>query len=48
MIDKKEKKILSKHKKYHSIKHISEMKREMKKGMAFKKSHNKAIKKVGV
>jgi len=46
MIDKK--KILSKHKKHHSIKHISEMKKEMKKGVTFKKAHKRAIKKVGV
>ena len=47
MIDKKEKKILKKHSKHHSAKHIKKMKADMKKGDSFKKAHNKAMKKVG-
>ena len=48
MIDKKEKKTLKKHKIHPTAKHMASMKKDMKKGMTFKKSHNKAIKKVGV
>ena len=48
MIDKKEKKTLKKHKVHHTTKHMPSMKKDMKKGMTFKKSHNKALKKVGV
>ena len=47
MIDKREKKLLKKHKKHHSTKHMAQMKKDMKKGMTFKKSHNKAMRKVG-
>ena len=47
MIDKKEKTLLKKHKKHHSAKHMAQMKKDMKKGMTFKKSHIKAIRKVG-
>jgi len=48
MIDKKEKKTLKKHKVHHTTKHMTSMKKDMKKGITFKKSHNKALKKVGV
>ena len=48
MINKQEKALLKKHKKHHTAKHMASMKKDMKKGMTFKKSHNKAIKKVGV
>tara|TARA_R100000935_G_C2768550_1_gene136693 strand:+ start:356 stop:502 length:147 start_codon:yes stop_codon:yes gene_type:complete len=48
MINKKEKKTLNKHKKHHTKKHMSQMKKDMKKGTTFKKSHNKAMRKVGV
>ena len=48
MIDKKKKNKLKKHKVHHTAKHMTQMKSDMKKGMTFKKSHNKAIKKVGV
>ena len=48
MIDKREKKLLQKHKKHHSAKHMSQMKKDMRKGATFKKSHIKAMKKVGV
>ena len=47
MIDKREKKLLQKHKKHHSAKHMSQMKKDMRKGVSFKKSHIKAMKKVG-
>jgi len=47
MINKKEKKTLSKHKKHHTAKHMSQMKKDMKKGVTFKKSHSKAMRKVG-
>ena len=45
MTDKK--KILQKHSKHHSVKHIKQMKIDMKKGDSFKKAHEKALKKVG-
>ena len=47
MIDKKEKATLKKHKKYHTAKNMAQMKKDMKKGMTFKKSHNKVMRKVG-
>jgi hypothetical protein len=47
MIDKKEKATLKKHKKHHTAKHMASMKKDMRKGMTFKKSHNKAMRKVG-
>ena len=47
MIDKKEKKTLTKHKIHHTPKHMAQMKKDMKKGVNFKKSHIKAMKKVG-
>jgi len=46
-IDNKEKKTLKKHKVHHTTKHMSQMKKDMKKGVSFKKSHIKAMKKVG-
>jgi len=39
--------ILEKHKKHHSVKHMSFMKTKMKKGMSFSKAHTLAQKKVG-
>jgi len=47
MIDKKEKNTLKKHSVHHTAKHMSTMKKKMKKGTTFKKSHNQAMKKVG-
>ena len=47
MINKKEKKTLQKHKKHQTTKHMVSMKKNMKKGMTFKKAHNKAMQKVG-
>ena len=47
MINKKEKKTLAKHKIHHTAKHMAQMKKDMKKGTTFKKSHIKAMKKVG-
>ena len=47
MIDKKEKNTLKKHSVHYTAKHMSKMKKDMKKGMTFKKSHNQAMKKVG-
>ena len=47
MINKKEKKTLTKHKIHHTPKHMAQMKKTMKKGVNFKKSHIKAMKKVG-
>ena len=47
MIDKREKKLLKKHKKHHSTKHMAQKKKDMKIGITFKKSHNKAMRKVG-
>ena len=47
MIDKKEKKTLTKHKIHHTTKHMAQMKKDMKKSVNFKKSHIKAMKKVG-
>ena len=34
--------------KIYAKKHMSQMKKDMKKGTNFKKAHNKAMKKVGV
>ena len=48
MINKKEKNTLKKHKKNHTVKHMTSMKKDMKKGVSFYKSHNKAMRKVGV
>ena len=45
MTDKK--KMLQKHSKHHSAKHMKQMKIDMKKGDSFKKAHEKALKKVG-
>ena len=45
MTDKK--KMLEKHSKHHSAKHMKQMKIDMKKGDSFKKAHEKALKKVG-
>ena len=54
MVDKRKlhkmttkKKILEKHSKHHSAKHMKQMKTDMKKGDSFKKAHTKALKKVG-
>ena len=47
MINKKEKNTLKKHKKHHTTKHMASMKKDIKKGITFKKSHNKAMQKVG-
>ena len=47
MIDKKEKKTLTKQKIHHTAKHMAQMKKDMKKGVTFNKSHIKAMKKVG-
>ena len=47
MIDKKENALLKKHKIHHTTKHMAQMKKDMKKGVSFKKSHIKAMKKVG-
>ena len=47
MIDKKEKKILKKHKKHHTAKHMTFMRKEMKKGKTFTQAHKLAMKKVG-
>ena len=41
------KKILKKHSKHHSTKHMKQMKVDMKKGDSFTKAHKKALKKVG-
>ena len=46
-IDKKEKKTLKKHKVHHTTTHMSQMKKDMRKGVSFKKSQIKAMKKVG-
>ena len=45
MTDKK--KMLEKHSKHHSAKHMKQMKADMKKGDSFKKAHKKALEKVG-
>ena len=45
IMDKK--KILEKHSKHHSAKHMKQMKADMKKGDSFTKAHKKALKKVG-
>ena len=42
-----QKSTLKKHAKYHTKKHISSMKTEMKKGNSFTSAHKKAMKKVG-
>ena len=47
MIDKKEKKILKKHKKHHTAKHMAFMRKEMNKGKTFTQAHTLAMKKVG-
>ena len=46
-VTKKEEKLLKKHSKHHSTKHMKEMKKDIIKGDSFTKSHNKAMKKVG-
>ena len=45
MINKKEKKTLKKHKKHHTVKHMSEMKKAMLSGKTFTQAHNIAQKK---
>ena len=47
MIDKKEKKILKKHKKHHTAKHMAMMKKAMLAGKTFTQAHKMAQKKVG-
>ena len=42
-----QKSAMKKHAKYHTKKHISSMKTEMKKGNSFTSAHKKAMKKVG-
>jgi len=39
---------MKEHSKHHSAKHMSAMKKDIKKGSSFTKAHTKAIKKVGV
>ena len=43
----KQKKLLEKHKKHHTTKHIKAMTTEMNKGKTFAEAHKLAIKKVG-
>ena len=43
----RQKQTLKKHSVHHTTKHMASMKKDMKKGMTFKKSHNKAMQKVG-
>jgi len=38
---------LKEHSKHHSAKHIASMRKDMKNGMSFRASHNKAMKMVG-
>ncbi len=40
-------KVLKKHSKHHSAKHMKQMRADIKKGMSFSKSHKKAMRKVG-
>ena len=43
----RQKKMLGKHAKHHTSKHMASMKKAMRKGSSFKSAHNKAMKKVG-
>lgn len=46
-LTKKQKDTLRKHSVHHSAKHMAEMKRSIKSGIAFSEAHTKAMKKVG-
>lgn len=39
--------VMKTHSKHHSPKHMKMMRRDMSKGMSFKKAHNKALRLVG-
>jgi len=43
----RQKTTLKKHSKHHTKKHMSSMKKEMRKGKSFTAAHKKAMKKVG-
>tara|TARA_R110001599_G_scaffold299656_1_gene504687 strand:+ start:217 stop:366 length:150 start_codon:yes stop_codon:yes gene_type:complete len=43
----RQRKALTKHKKHHTVRHMSEMKKHMNKGKTFTESHKLAMKKVG-
>mgnify|MGYP003110808328 FL=1 len=43
----RQKEMLKKHSAHHTKKHISEMKKDMKKGKSFTEAHKLAMKKVG-
>ena len=46
-ITKRQQDALKRHSKHHTSKHMSEMRRLMREGKTFKKSHQSAMKKVG-
>jgi len=46
-LSRRQKETLKKQSDHHSKMHMSEMKKEMKKGVSFTKAHSKAMKKVG-
>lgn len=46
-LTKRQKTTLKKHSSHHTPKHMASMKKNMKKGKSFTKSHNMAMKKAG-
>jgi len=42
-----QKKLMSSHKKHHTAKHMTEMRKMMKKGFCFEQAHNRSMKSVG-
>ena len=46
-LTKRQKETLARHKKHHTAKHMTFMRKEMKKGSTFTAAHKKAMKKVG-
>jgi hypothetical protein len=46
-ISPKEQEMLSEHADHHSVKHMNQMKKDMKNGMSFTMAHKRAMNKVG-
>ena len=46
-ISKKEEAMLSEHADHHSVKHMNQMRKDMKNGMSFTMAHKRAMSKVG-
>jgi len=47
MLTKLQKETLARHKKHHTAKHMTEMRKHMNKGKTFTQAHKLAMKKVG-